>query len=110
MPSKGEECLLAALEESPLAGWDLTTQYRFHPERKWAFDLAFPSQKLAVEVDGENHRRVFKVVRGDYEKLNEAVRLGWRVLHFQASERRKAKEWAELVRECLLFPPSSASG
>lgn len=107
--SKAEECLLAALEADPIPGWDLTREFRFHPTRRWRWDFCFPSQKLAIEVDGEMHRRKFSMARADYEKLNEAVRLGWRVLRFQASQRSKAKRWAELVRECLIFPPSSAS-
>lgn len=107
MPSKAEECLAAALEANPIPGWDLTAQYRFHPERKWAFDFAFPSQLLAVEVDGQAHHRKYSMMRSDYEKLNEAARLGWRVLRFHANERGKAAQWVELIRECLIFPPSS---
>lgn len=110
MPSKAEECLLAALEADPIPGWDLTREYRFHPERRWAFDLAFPSQHLAVELDGQRHRTAQGHIN-DCEKLNEAVRLGWRVLRFPSSRasKKKAAEWAELVRECLLLPPSAAS-
>jgi very-short-patch-repair endonuclease len=108
--SKAEECLVAALEASPLEGWDLTREFRFHPERRWAFDLAFPSQMLAVELDGQRHRTAGGHI-ADCEKLNEAVRLGWRVLRFPSGRvsKKKAAEWAELVRECLLFPPSFLS-
>jgi very-short-patch-repair endonuclease len=109
--SKAEECLAAALEADPLPGWDLTREFQFDPVRKWRFDFAFPSQRVAVEVDGENHRRAFKMVRSDYEKLNEAVRQGWRVLRFQASTGNptKAREWAALIREILCCRPSTSN-
>lgn len=99
--SAGEEALVAALEAEPLPGWDLTREHRFHPERRWRFDVAFPSQKLAVEVDGRRHRTC-DGQRKDCEKGNEAVRMGWRVLHFPAGQKARAAEWAALVRECLL--------
>ena len=28
------------------------TEYRFHPERRWRADFAWPEKKLLVEVDG----------------------------------------------------------
>ena len=59
-------------------------EYRFHPERRWRFDFAFPAQRLAVEFDGGQwviaggrHNR-----DGDREKLNTAAAMGWRVLRF----------------------------
>jgi very-short-patch-repair endonuclease len=104
--SKGEVALAEALAADPLPGWDLTEQHRFHPDRKWAFDFAFPSLKLAVEVDGIGHHRCFRRVRQDTEKLNEAARLGWRVLRFQASESKKAAEWAAFIREVLVTSPT----
>ena len=100
--SEAEEALADALADNPLEGWDLEREYEFHADRKWAFDFAFPSQKLAVEVDGKYHR-THRGQSNDCEKGNEAVRLGWRVLHFPAGEKRKAAEWAALIREVLCF-------
>jgi len=81
------------LENSFLAHWVLlfpqlpvpARQHRFC-ERKWAFDFAWPEDKLAVEIMGGSwslggHNRALQQAK-DYEKLNEAVRLGWRVLLF----------------------------
>lgn len=106
--SKAEECLAVALASNPLAGWDLTPEFQFDRQRRWRFDFAFPSQKLAIEVDGESHRRIARQVRSDYAKATEALRQGWRVVRFLANERGKAKEWVLLIHELLCCPPSSA--
>jgi very-short-patch-repair endonuclease len=108
--SKGEVCLAAALAADPLPGWDLTPQYPFDPTRKWTLDFAWPSQKLAVEVEGARHR-TFKGQRDDSEKFNEAVRQGWRVLRFPADQvtTSKASAMVALIREILCCPPSSSS-
>lgn len=67
-------------------------EHHFHPERDWRFDFAFPTQKVAVEIDGGNRKaeivngRAVAVGRhtqsGDYEKLNAATALGWRVFRY----------------------------
>lgn len=70
------------------------SEFRFHPTRKWRFDRAWQTPKVAVEIDGEGH---FSKVSGqwipgrhhrtkgyanDLEKLNAATELGWRVFRF----------------------------
>lgn len=99
--SDAEECLAAALASSPLPGWDLTREFHFHPTRKWRWDFAFPSVKLAIEVDGRGHFAGSKA-KSDYEKQNEAVRMGWRVLRFPSGQKKKAAEWAALILEVLV--------
>lgn len=108
-PSKGEECLADALAEQPLPGWDLTREFLFDRGRKWRFDFAFPSQKLAIEVDGRYHR-TYRGQRNDSEKFNEATRQGWRVLRLTADRTTppKAREFVRLVWEVLCCPPSTA--
>lgn len=58
-------------------------QHRFHPTRAWRFDFCWPAYKLAVEIQGfgEGHNS-YEGMHTDYEKWNEATRLGWRVLYF----------------------------
>ncbi len=109
--SKAEECLADALDAQPLPGWDLTREYPFDRARRWKFDFAFPSQKLAIEVDGRYHR-TFKGQRSDSEKFNESVRQGWRTLRLPADRvtPAKAAEFVWLVWEVLCCPPSSAPG
>lgn len=82
----------------------MVREHRFHEARLWRFDFAFPSVKLAAEVDGKHHR-THRGQSNDCEKGNTAVLLGWRVLHFPAGEKRKAAEWAALIREVLFTPP-----
>ena len=59
-------------------------EYRFHAERLWRFDYAFPQHKIALEVEGGVHtggRHIRpKGFLGDMEKYNAAAVLGWRVL------------------------------
>jgi very-short-patch-repair endonuclease len=63
-----------------------TRELRFHESRKWRFDLAWPEQLLAVEIDGgiwARGRHVSGVgFQQDIEKLNEAAMAGWRVMRF----------------------------
>ncbi len=82
--SKGEEAfaLHCRAEKIPQP----VRQHRFHPDRLWKFDFAWPEYKLAVEVEGgvwSNGRHT----RGqgfidDCEKYNAAAKLGWTVLRF----------------------------
>ena len=85
-----------------MPGWDLTREYQFHPTRKWRFDFAFPSVKLAIEIDGSGHQR-FDRSDKDNEKLNTAAMHGWRVLRFRARDKKKATEWAAFIFDCLVF-------
>lgn len=60
-------------------------EFRFHPTRKFRFDLAWPDHMLACEIDGGIWVRGRHVradgFRNDCIKGNEAILLGWRVLH-----------------------------
>lgn len=59
---------------------DPEREFRFHEERKWRFDFAFPRQKLAIEVEGRGRHQSFGGFDKDCEKYAEAVILGWRVI------------------------------
>ena len=59
-------------------------EFKFHPKRRWRFDLCWIDRKLAVEIEGGTwshgrHTRG-KGFAMDCIKYNEAVILGWRVL------------------------------
>lgn len=91
---------LFAEQLAPLPGLKFERQYRFasHIGRGWRFDFAFPAYRLAVEIDGVNVRRIggelvvqgrhatITGIRGDHEKINTAIQLGWSVLRFLQSD------------------------
>ena len=59
-------------------------EHRFAPPRRWRFDLAWPSLRLALEIEGGvwtggRHVRGAGFER-DAEKYNAATLAGWRVL------------------------------
>ena len=60
---------------------DLCREHRFHPSRRWRFDIAWPSQKIAVEIDGFGFGHLSIAGRKqDNEKQNVATAMGWRVV------------------------------
>ena len=89
----------AHLKRSPLevqlsaqmddAGLIYTSEYRFHPVRKWRIDFAFQDAKLAVEVEGAvwsggRHTRGGGF-EADCDKYNALTLAGWRLLRFTNS-------------------------
>src|ERR1035437_4661972 len=52
-------------------------EFRFHPERKWRFDFAWPLYQLAVEIEGRGRHQSFGGFEKDAEKYNAAAKLGW---------------------------------
>lgn len=59
-------------------------EYRFLEDRKWTFDFAWPSHKVAVEVEGGHYTKGGHSQMGsgwkDMEKYNVAQLKGWIVL------------------------------
>lgn len=104
-PSSGDKWPVELARQIAQAGLGVAEmEYRFHPVRKWRFDLAFPPPReyrsgLAIEVEGQVHSIRDKRAR-DMEKSNEALLLGWRVLRV-LPEQVKSGEALELVRRAL---------
>lgn len=74
-------------------------QVKFHPARRFRFDLAWPALLVYCEVDGGvwvqgRHTRGAGYIR-DTEKFNEATVLGWRGLRVVPDQIKtgKALEW-----------------
>ena len=72
-------------------------EYRFAPPRRYRADFAYPEQKILVEVQGGiytrgAHSRGIGLER-DYEKLNLAQILGYKVFQFS----RKMIESGEAI-------------
>ena len=79
-------------------------EYRFHPTRLWRIDVAFPAQKVAVEIDGGiwtggRHSRGVGIT-ADCEKVCALAMAGWRFLRVtpQLVKTGQAAQW---VRETL---------
>lgn len=66
---------------SGMTGW--VAEYRFDSTRRWRLDFAFPSARLAIEVDGGVHRIKGRFA-GDIDKHNALTLAGWRLLRFDA--------------------------
>lgn len=80
-----------------------TPEYRFHLERRFRFDYAWPEQLIALEVDGGvwtrgRHTRGSGFMR-DQEKTNLAALLGWRVFRCTPQTIHTAMQ---LVKEALI--------
>lgn len=88
-------------------------EYVFFEGRKWRFDYAWPSMRVAVEIDGGGFRGAHQQVarRGaDELKRNWAIASGWRVFsfntwHFGSDERRR--EVGAFLESVLIYgePP-----
>jgi very-short-patch-repair endonuclease len=86
-------------------------EFKFAAGRSWAFDLAYPQLKLAVEVNGADHLR-HKRHREDCEKLNAALAAGWRVLQYPASSVLTKCKFHRIVEQigrvlCSVHDPDS---
>ena len=77
-----EDVLGDALQKVTGANW--VREYKPSDLRAWKIDLALPSIRLAVEIEGRFHGRA-KVHVNDCEKFNFMVAAGWRVLRYPAS-------------------------
>ena len=79
-------------------------EYPFCSGRRWRFDFAWPDQKVALEVQGGNwkrgrHTRAAALLK-EYEKLNAAACLGWRILYAAPADVESGAVYA-LIRQAL---------
>ncbi len=79
-------------------------EYRFHPVRRWRFDMAWENDQVAVEVEGGvwvrgRHNRGSGFIK-DCEKYNEAALMGWIVLRFP-SPMIKSGEAVNMIERAL---------
>jgi len=89
-------------------------QYRFHPERKWKIDFAWPQctvydfdgepepKHIALEVNGGtyshgSHSRGPRQ-RGDYEKWSELSLMGWTLILVDCKDVREGVHVERVLR------------
>ncbi len=79
-------------------------EYKFHPDRKWRFDYAWPELKVALEIEGGiwvrgRHNRGIGMIN-DMVKYNSAAILGWRILRYTPQNiSRSVDDVAQLLQE-----------
>lgn len=87
----GTQAALAAYLRERL-GVEVVEEHRFHPARRWRFDLALPAERVAVEIHGFGRKGAAGAHhsitgrRRDMQKLREATALGWVVGEFESDE------------------------
>jgi very-short-patch-repair endonuclease len=98
-------------------------EHRFHPERRWRFDFAWPDALVAVEIEGGTFTRrggrrsrhtTGKGHQEDCRKYNAAAIAGWCVLKYTSADLNErpvqvcaeiaealqsAERWQELSRQ-----------
>lgn len=79
---------------------DPVAEFRFHPERRWRFDFAWPERKIAAEIEGGTwtngrHSRGSGFA-ADCIKYNNATLLGWRVFRFTTDMVRRGEALATI--------------
>ena len=80
-------------------------EWRFHPQRDFRFDRAWPPFKVAIEIDGGIWSQGRHVRGLGYEqdclKMAEALFLGWRVYRFSTGQVKRGTAIDFLERELL---------
>jgi hypothetical protein len=129
--SEAEEDFQNAWDKFGVSGSDITREHRFYKGRNWRFDFAFPSIKVAIEIQGMGRaapafcgrckcvarcprcqkptivsqaggHQTAKGLRNDCQKHNTAVLEGWRVLTFTTADYDPVG-WVETTKELILF-------
>lgn len=94
----------AMLQQLAIAGLPVCArEYRFHPVRRWRWDVAWPEHRIALELHGGvwtagRHNRGAGFT-ADCEKYSTAATLGWRVLHATAAhvQSGQAVQWVRAM-------------
>lgn len=99
---------LAQLEEAGLPRPE--AEFRFAAPRRWRFDWAFPSVKVAIEYQGGNYfgkggHNSIRGLQNDYEKFTEAALRGWMLIlvDSQTVRDKRAVEWVKRAMEARQY-------
>ena len=82
-----------------------TCEFKFHPERQWRLDFAWPLEKVGLEIEGGiwvlgRHNRPAAFTK-DCEKYSVATTMGWRILRATADQlnRNDVVHWVKTTLE-----------
>jgi len=83
----------------------VTREHRFHPVRRWRFDLAILPLKIAIEYEGimgapRSRHTSATGYTGDANKYNESQLHGWLVLRFTALN---IKSMPDILQRAILL-------
>lgn len=71
--------------------------------RRFRLDFAFPDAKLAIEIDGSEHKSNPKTIQRDKDLAESLQEEGWTLLRFTVSEiHHEVRNVRKTVREALL--------
>ena len=81
-------------------------EYRFHDKRKWRYDFYLPDYNLLIECQGGiwgngKHSRG-RGYMNDCDKMNEAVKMGYRVMWFTGEHVDKGSA-IDLIKEIVSY-------
>ena len=87
-----------------LAKIPFVEEHRFHKTRRWRFDFAILSKKIAIEYEGlhsaKSRHTTKSGFQGDTEKYNAAAADGWRVLRYTAGTyKRVIEDYENLINQ-----------
>jgi very-short-patch-repair endonuclease len=86
--SEAEGRAMALLRGNGISGW--IANHRVRAGARWyVLDLAFPAQRLAVEIDGRAFHSDPQAFQRDRHRQNDLVAAGWTILRFT---------WSDLVQ------------
>ena len=82
---------------------DAVKEHKFCSTRRWKFDYAIISKKIAIEVEGAvwtngRHTRGSGFVK-DMEKYNTASALGWTLIRIQTGDYSSALKFIKMALE-----------
>ena len=92
MKGENERCLYEPLYDAYPGKW--ISEHKGIEGRKFRFDCANPSEKIAIEIEGGlwitgRHNHPLGMIQ-DMEKYNLAVLEGWKILRYTTDTVRKA--------------------
>lgn len=83
--SEAESRAISLLRDAGISGW--IANHRVRVGSRWyVVDLAFPAQRLAVEIDGRAFHSDQRAFQRDRHRQNDLVAAGWTVLRFTWSD------------------------
>lgn len=68
--------------------------------RTYYIDIAFPAERLAVEVDGREYHSTAAAFQSDRNRHNALTLAGWTVLHVTAADLEDEGRFLFLIRAC----------